>query len=44
MYNKVNNQKYIKERIPHDRLMQYCNEIRVDLIKEIEDKIFFLTI
>lgn len=42
MYNKVNNQKYIKERIPNDRLKQYCDEIRIDLIKEIEDKIFFL--
>ena len=42
MYNKVNNQKYIKQRIPNDRLKQYCNDIRIDLLKEIEDKIFFL--
>lgn len=38
-YNKVNNYKYVKERIPDDRLGQFVEDIRADAIDECINEI-----
>lgn len=40
-YKTQSNNKYVKERIPNDRLEQYVRDIKIELLEEIEKKTQF---
>lgn len=41
-YKTENNNKYIKENVPADRLKQYEHDLQIKLLQDIEFKIFQL--